>query len=471
MLKQQARLLNRLTIFADLSLVIVAFFTAYYLRVNFLKGHVEGVREYLWILLPSIPVWYYFLAKYKLYHSIRQIGFFELFYRILCANILSGVILATFILFLDRDFYSRQLFLVYLFTSFVFILTERIFLKVLLNYMRRKGFNYRQLLIVGTRERAQEFIHMVEKHDDWGLRVIGVLQVDPGDLKESISGYTVLGRLDDILECCKRYTVDEVVFCLDKDQVVDLEKHLIDLEEIGVTVRMVMDFYKVARYKRDLSFFDKTIPILTFHTKSLDAQQLFVKRILDIIGAMTGCLVLIFLFPLVALGIKIESPGPIFYCQLRIGESGRPFRIWKFRTMYMGSELQKQLLTSQNEMRGPIFKMKYDPRVTFFGRFLRMLSIDEFPQFWNVLKGEMSLVGTRPPTPEEVEKYENWHHRRISIKPGITGLWQVSGRNQIVDFDEVVKLDLNYIDNWTLGLDIRILFKTIWVLITRKGSY
>ena len=471
MLKEQAKLLARLTIFADLSLVIFSFFAAYYFRANFLSGDVQGIREYYWVLLPAIPVWYYLLAKHKLYESIRQISFFDLIYRVFIVHILSGTTLAALILFFDRDFYSRQLFLTFVVTSFLLILAARIFIKYILGYVRRKGFNYRQLLIVGARKRAQEFIKLVENHEDWGLRVLGVLQVDAGPLRHEVSGYKVVGRLDDMADCCKRYHVDEVVFCLDKDQVVNIEKHLQDLEELGITVRMVLDFYKVARYKRDLSFFEKDIPILTFHTKSLNAQELFIKRILDILGAIVGCLLLLFLLPLVALGIKLESPGPIFYSQTRIGESGRPFRIWKFRSMHMDADLQKSRFESQNEMCGPIFKLKNDPRITSVGKILRVTSIDELPQFWNVMKGEMSLVGTRPPTPNEVEEYENWHRRRISIKPGITGLWQVSGRNQIVDFDEVVKLDLHYIDNWTLGLDIRILFKTIWILLTRTGSY
>jgi lipopolysaccharide/colanic/teichoic acid biosynthesis glycosyltransferase len=153
-----------------------------------------------------------------------------------------------------------------------------------------------------------------------------------------------------------------------------------------------------------------------------------------------------------------------------VGESGRPFRIWKFRSMSVEAEIYKSSLANQNEMKGAIFKIQNDPRVTLVGKFLRMTSLDEVPQFWNVLKGDMSLVGTRPPTPDEVEQYENWHRRRISIKPGITGLWQVSGRNKIDDFDDVVKLDLQYIDSWSLGLDVRILLKTVWVVLARKGS-
>jgi exopolysaccharide biosynthesis polyprenyl glycosylphosphotransferase len=205
--------------------------------------------------------------------------------------------------------------------------------------------------------------------------------------------------------------------------------------------------------------------------KSLDAQQLFLKRVVDILGALFGLIFLTLVFPMVALAIKIESQGPVFFSQQRIGESGRAFCIWKFRTMSLNADLQKALIEGQNEMKGAIFKVKNDPRVTVVGKFLRKTSLDELPQFWNVLKGDMSLVGTRPPTPDEVAKYENWHRRRISIKPGMTGLWQVSGRNQIDNFDDVVKLDLQYIDNWSVGLDLRILLKTVWVVLTSKGSY
>jgi exopolysaccharide biosynthesis polyprenyl glycosylphosphotransferase len=470
LLKEQAKLLSRLTIVADLSLVVLSFFVAYYLRKNFLPGEIGKIQEYAWVLLPAIPIWYYLLEKYNLYKSIRQISFFDLIYRITSVHLFSGVILSALILFFDRDFFSRLLILLFVVTAFVFILVTRILLKLLLSYFRRRGLNYRNLLIVGTTKRAQDFIALVEDHTDWGLRVIGVLQIASSDLKESVSGYKVLGRLADLVDRCKNYHVDEVVFCLAKDQVVDIESYLKDLEELGITTRMVLDFYHVPRYKRDLSFFGGSLPILTFYTKCLDAQQLFLKRILDILGAFVGVMITLLVFPFVAMAIKIESPGRIFYSQERIGQSGRPFHIWKFRSMYADADLRKSMLTNQNEMKGAIFKIENDPRITKVGKFLRKTSLDELPQFWNVLKGDMSLVGTRPPTPDEVNQYKNWHRRRISIRPGITGLWQISGRNKIDDFDDVVKLDLQYIDSWTLGLDVRIILKTIWVVLIRQGS-
>jgi len=191
----------------------------------------------------------------------------------------------------------------------------------------------------------------------------------------------------------------------------------------------------------------------------------------DVAGALAGLGLTVLLFPFIALAIRLDSPGPLFFRQVRVGENGRLFTCWKFRSMYRDAERRKGELIPLNEMSGAIFKMRNDPRVTRVGRFLRRTSLDELPQFWNVLLGEMSLVGTRPPTPEEVTGYGHRHRKRICIKPGITGLWQVSGRNDIRDFDEVVRLDIEYIDQWSLWLDVKILMKTFRVLLARNGAY
>lgn len=324
---------------------------------------------------------------------------------------------------------------------------------------------------MGTREKARRFQSLIEDHSDWGLRMIGFVQADESVDGGEIEGQNVLGQLQDLFEICKSHSVDEVVLCIPKDLVVGAEGLLQDLQELGLTVRMVLDFYDMPCCKMDIGFFHGSLPVLTFHTKSLDSQQLFLKRCIDILCASLGFLGLVLMFPFVALAIKLDSPGPIFFGQERVGQSGRTFKCWKFRSMYVDAEVRKQELLAQNEMNGAIFKIKNDPRITKVGRFLRKTSLDEFPQFWNVLKGDMSLVGTRPPTPDEVAQYENWHRRRISIKPGITGMWQTSGRNRIEDFDEVVRLDLYYIDKWSIWLDILILFKTVKAVLVGSGSY
>jgi exopolysaccharide biosynthesis polyprenyl glycosylphosphotransferase len=212
------------------------------------------------------------------------------------------------------------------------------------------------------------------------------------------------------------------------------------------------------------------IPVLSYSPGNLSAGGLLYKRALDVIGGVAGCMLLALMYPIVALTIKMDSPGPVLFKQVRIGRNGRQFYLYKFRTMVVDAEKKKSELLKYNEMKGPIFKVADDPRITKVGRFLRKTSLDEFPQFINVLKGEMSLVGTRPPTPNEVNEYEDWHRRRISATPGITGLWQVSGRNKITDFVEVVKLDLEYIDTWRFARDIWILWRTIWVVLERKGA-
>jgi exopolysaccharide biosynthesis polyprenyl glycosylphosphotransferase len=210
--------------------------------------------------------------------------------------------------------------------------------------------------------------------------------------------------------------------------------------------------------------------VLTTSMHIANNRQAFLKRLMDICGAIVGLVLAFIAFVIFAPVIKLQSPGPVFFTQTRIGKNGRRFKFYKFRTMYMDAEERKKELMSQNEMKGNMFKMENDPRVTPIGHFLRKYSIDELPQFWNVLIGEMSLVGTRPPLEEEYENYALHHKARLSIKPGLTGMWQVSGRSDIKDFEQVVALDTEYISNWSLGLDIKIIFKTIAVVFGGKGS-
>ena len=469
MLRQQARLFNRLSIFTDAVLVLAAFAVAYFFRKN-LPGGVRDILEYGWILILVVPIWFILLTRHGLYSSIRRLSNFDIITRLINVHLFGGLAVAAIIFFVDRDKFSRGLFLAFLFFSWIFLTVEKIGLRNLLGLLRRRGYNTRNLIIVGAQENAQRFCQLVEGHKDWGLRVLGFVQVADGPLAKEVEGHKVLGRPGDLVEICKSQQVDEVVFCLPRDYVVDAEDYLKDLEELGVTVRMVVDFFDSSLYRKEISLFHNELPILTYHSKTFDAQQLLLKRLLDVVGALAGLAITGAFFPLIALAIRLDSPGPLLFGQERVGQNGRRFRCWKFRSMYIDAEERKKDLMARNEMKGAMFKMKDDPRVTRIGRFLRKTSLDELPQFWNVLKGEMSLVGTRPPTPAEVAQYENWHRRRISIKPGITGMWQVSGRSAIEDFDEIVRLDLHYIDHWSLWLDIRILLKTVAVVFARKGS-
>ncbi|MEZ4485785.1 MAG: sugar transferase, partial [Syntrophotaleaceae bacterium] len=394
----------------------------------------------------------------------------NIFSRLFHIHFWGGLLVAAMLYLWGGQRLNRSFYLSFLLFSFGLFLIEKILLRRGLGIIRKRGRNSRNLVIVGSGDKALKFHNIIEDHKDWGLKVFGFVPEGESDAADIVDGHRVLGSVDELVEICKANPVDEVVFCLSKEFVDKAEDYFHDLAELGITVRLVLDFFDAARSKREIGYFHDEIPILTFYSKSLDAQQLFVKRLLDVCGACCGLAVLAVMFPFLAVAIKLDAPGPIFFGQKRVGENGRTFTCWKFRSMYIDAEARKQELMAQNEMSGAIFKIKDDPRITRVGRILRKTSLDEFPQFWNVLKGEMSLVGTRPPTPQEVEQYENWHRRRISIRPGITGMWQISGRNQISDFDEIVRLDLLYIDTWNVWQDIKILVKTVRAVFAGSGS-
>jgi exopolysaccharide biosynthesis polyprenyl glycosylphosphotransferase len=243
-----------------------------------------------------------------------------------------------------------------------------------------------------------------------------------------------------------------------------------ELENMGVTVHLtVEELENFKDFNKSLSTLGD-IPVVTFANRFYDVNKLALKRLIDIVGSLIGIVLTLILSIFIAPAILIESRGPLIFKQKRVGKNGRFFYVYKFRSMYKDAEERKKALMEKNEMKGHMFKMTDDPRITKVGKFIRKTSLDELPQFFNVLKGDMSLVGTRPPTVEEFKEYEGYHKRRLSMKPGITGMWQVSGRSNIEDFEDVVRLDLEYIDKWSIGLDFKILLKTVGVIFTRGGA-
>jgi exopolysaccharide biosynthesis polyprenyl glycosylphosphotransferase len=291
-----------------------------------------------------------------------------------------------------------------------------------------------------------------------------------GDKEVQLEHLRDLGNIEEFDEIIYRHEIDEVVFALPKVHSNRLENLLKKCASIGLSVKIVPNLLDSYPAKQITVESLMGIPMLSYTPGNISAAGLFYKRILDLFGGFVGFALLAIIFPAIAIMIKTQSPGPVFFRQIRIGRTGRQFNLYKFRTMVVDAESKLKELLKLNEMQGPMFKLENDPRITKIGHFLRKTSLDEFPQFINVLKGEMSLVGTRPPTPNEVEQYEDWQRRRISTRPGITGLWQVSGRNKISDFSEVVRLDLEYIDTWRFIRDIVILWRTILVVLARKGA-
>jgi len=271
-------------------------------------------------------------------------------------------------------------------------------------------------------------------------------------------------------ESLKQHVIDEIYFAVPLKDFNEIKDYVRVCEEMGITSRILLELSDLTQSRAHVANLG-TFPMLTVHSVSLNNLQIYLKRTLDIFGALVGLLLSSVIGLVAAIAIKLDSPGPVFYYQNRVGMNGRIFKVYKFRSMYIDADERKKELASQNEMSGDLmFKLKNDPRVTRVGRFIRKASVDELPQFFNVLKGDMSLVGTRPPTVDEVRHYESYHRRRISIKPGITGMWQVSGRSSITNFDEVVKLDTKYIDQWSVWLDFKIMIKTIIVVFAKQGA-
>lgn len=344
-------------------------------------------------------------------------------------------------------------------------------------FLRRQGkWRERSLLVVTTSEMAQEVIVQLRKSDYNGIRIRGLALMDEeGTLTETeVEGIpVVVGRTGVANYVCQEW-VDEVLITLPKEMPLPEELYQ-DLVEMGITVHLRIQ--RAMHLEGQKQSVEKLGPytVLSSSVNMLSQRQVFCKRLVDICGGIVGCLITGLLTLIIGPIIYIKSPGPIFYSQERVGRNGRTFRLYKFRSMYPDADARKKELMEQNQVKdGLMFKMKDDPRIIGgsrgIGGFIRKYSLDEFPQFWNVLKGDMSLVGTRPPTLEEWEKYDLSHRVRLAAKPGITGMWQVSGRSEITDFDEVVKLDKSYILNWSMALDIMILFKTVAMVFRGDGA-
>lgn len=286
----------------------------------------------------------------------------------------------------------------------------------------------------------------------------------------SIAGIPVVCEYSNMMEYIRRNMVDEVFVHLSSQTNLPINKIIKELEVMGVTVDLNINVFEMEiPVQREIERIGNYYTV-SFSPKIHSFKQIFFKRVMDIVGAIVGLLITGIVTVFLAPALLIESPGPLFFSQVRVGKNGRRFKIYKFRSMYMDAEERKKELMSQNEMEGLMFKMENDPRVTKVGKFIRKTSIDELPQFWNILKGEMSLVGTRPPTEDEFLQYEGYHRRRLNMTPGLTGLWQVSGRSDTKNFEEIVAMDVEYIDNWSLKEDIKILFKTVGVVLKGKGA-
>ncbi|MBQ9517879.1 MAG: sugar transferase [Eubacterium sp.] len=496
-MEKKGKVQFRLEYLADLACLIIANIISY---VAF---------HYVYVKIADYPanVWYQYIFVLVVTYTVVFTGFYsriditqrnrshETVSLIRNATLTYFMLLTVLVLLKSRVLESRYMLLAGYLIYIVLLFPERYFLKRWITGFFTHSKTASIAGVITTSDIAEEFISGIL--NDWTLKVTGVVLVDEvighrrSEMEDEINGSAavltqkkeypksfcdipVISSGADYMEWIRSAPLDEVFININEQDTEFIQEIVEELEDMGITVHL-----NIPRLSKmlDESKFNNIncrvyagYPMATFAATQHSTAQLAIKRIADIVLGLIGSILSLPIIAIVAIPLKKESPGPIIFKQTRIGRNGRPFNIYKIRSMYVDAEERKAEYLKQNEMDGFMFKMENDPRITNVGKVIRKYSIDELPQFFNVLKGDMSLVGTRPPTVDEFRKYESRHKRRLSMRPGITGMWQVNGRSEITDFEEVVKLDFRYIDEWSIRLDIQILLKTVIVVLTHRGA-
>lgn len=468
MLKEHARLLSTGLLALELLIWSAAFFLAQWARLQLpliaeRLPELSGLEPNLALLATALGAWIVTSAVFGLRRSYRTRPAWGESWAIIKSGTLVFFGLLTVIFLGKMTVASRLFVLLFAFTGTAGVIFTRLTIRSLLLKARAQGFNFRTLAIVGSGPLAHRVADIVREQRGWGMKFIGFIPVD----EETPRG-PLLGRVEDIASIVDDNVVDEVIFAVDKYKLGELESAFEACEETGVNTRIVLNFFPHKFSQPSLGDLDG-LPMLGFHATSNAQFELAFKRVFDIAVASFALVLGAPLFVLTALAIKLESKGPVLFVQERVGRNGRAFGMIKFRSMVANAEDLRERMEGDNELDGPAFKIKSDPRITRVGRFIRKTSIDEIPQFLNVLRGEMSVVGPRPPLQSEVARYARWQRRRLSVKPGLTCIWQVSGRNN-VDFDGWMKMDMEYVDRWSLRLDFKLFLQTIPAVLFGRGA-
>lgn len=471
MFQQKQKFQNSLLILVDAVCLVAAFLFASVVRLEFRPDPVNptmnGVIANLWLVLVTYFCVYVFFNANQDFG--RRDGYEELVYIVKVSAFVAGVIALVFFAAHKLEYLTRTVWAVTVLSNMILMYLGHMLVKQIARKHRAMG-EKQHMYLVTTQSRVSYIISQLKHEEELEIYTLRIAIVDEDMRGMKIGGYPVVATLEDLMEDPRREVVDVAYINVPYDTGKSLEEYIDGFEEMGIPVQLNINILEGKEgYSRSIDTLGN-LPVVSFAPRFFDYNKLLMKRVIDVIGALVGlaltAVVAIFVVP----AIKLESPGPAVFRQKRVGKNGRYFYIYKFRSMYQDAEARKAELMEKNEMKGQMFKMTDDPRVTKVGKFIRSTSIDELPQFWNILKGEMSLVGTRPPTVEEFKHYEPRHKRRLSMKPGLTGLWQVSGRSDIEDFEEVVRLDVEYIDNWNLQLDAKILLKTVVVIFKKVGA-
>ncbi len=463
---------NKLILLIDILSLTLSFELATWIRFGVITSHFynTGIYGIAFAVIVCLYIAVFFL--YNTYQKFFKRGFLEELLKILKVNIiLVAAITIILFVFQEGETFSRLFFFYFFVLNTMITYLSRQYYKVLMLAVYRKSTSSMKIMVMTTYDQAMHILARIREENEWEYQVTYLTIIDIDMIGAVIGGVEVKADNNNFFDVAKMEVLDGVFIHIPNDNMLNMNLNdiIVQFQNMGITVNLSINTFGLKIHEkvvREMSGYH----VLTYSSRLFEESQIIIKRITDMLGGLVGSIITIVLTIFIAPAILIESPGPIFFSQVRIGRNGRRFRIYKFRSMYMDAEKRKQELMAYNEMNGFMFKMTNDPRVTKVGGFLRKTSLDEFPQFFNVLKGDMSLVGTRPPTETEFMQYESRHKRRLALKAGVTGLWQVSGRNNINDFEEVVKLDLEYIDKWSVGMDIKILIKTIGVVLFGRGA-
>ncbi len=459
--------------YLDFFIIDIAAIEISLLAVRFIHQQIGPTSSVaLWNLSIMLPMFHWFLLLLMSpYKGVLQRGYIKEFVALLNYQVGDFCLITVFFYFLNvMSRPRRSLLLLY----FIIVIPLTYVMRFVHKFHLKRRYNdlrhTRQILVVTTRDLAREMISEITSSVIRNYQFFGLAIIDCEMTGEKIDGVSVSADRESLIEYAKSNVVDEVFINFPDDTacVLKLAQQFL---EMGITVHINMEesYQKLPNRSIGNMF---GYDVLTTTVSPISIHHSILKRLMDIVGGLVGSIITVILTLIIGPIIFIKSPGPIFFTQYRVGKNGRLFKIYKFRSMYTDAEERKKELLAQNKVKdGMMFKMENDPRIIKgIGSFIRKTSIDEFPQFFNVLKGEMSMVGTRPPTLDEYIRYSPSHKKRLAMAPGITGLWQVSGRSNITDFDEVVKLDTQYIENWSLGGDIKILLKTVRLMAGGDGA-
>ncbi len=476
---ERQKLTAKVLALSDLLLTVAAFIAAYLIKKYILPEPFRGLTtapNYYTILMMIIIIWYVILSQtLKNFHA-RSHTLGPLIWEAVSVVAKGVLVLSVALYALKIRDVSRIMIGIFVALDIILLVLRRLIYVHIYSRMRNDHQVARQILMIGTRERAKDIIETLLNDRDGRYWIVGCLDPDPEVTGQSIvNGIKVLGRMDDLAQILRNRVVDEVVFAMPLTEIRNAEQHIGLAEQMGVAVRIVPDWqiHALKYQPRVASVHFGTlagVPVLSLVAAKRPPLAALLKGLIDKSVATTALIILAPLMLFISLMIKVVSPGPVFFKQVRSGLNGRRFTLYKFRTMTSDAEDRLEELRRLNEADGPVFKIRKDPRIIpLIGSFLRKHALDELPQLINIVKGEMSLVGPRPPIPAEVDHYLDTWRRRLSMKPGLTCLWQVTNQRNEMAFDDWVKLDLEYIDKWSLSLDMRIIFQTAKAVLTGQG--